>query len=74
MDYKLKRFCIVGCLSVMLLVFLLVIYFNQEKGSVPSTQGASASVEQEQEPKLILMENKIYLCNETGDIHSQRSN
>ena len=56
MDYKLKRFCIVGCLSVMLLVFLLVIYFNQEKGSVPSTQGASASVDQEQEPKVIYAE------------------
>lgn len=56
MDYKLKRFCIVGSLSVMLLVFLLVIYFNQEKGSTPNTQGTSVPVEKEQTPKVTYAE------------------
>ncbi len=56
MDYKLKRFCIVGSLSVMLLVLLLVIYFNRESSGSPNMQGASAPVEQEQASKVTYAE------------------
>ncbi len=31
MDYKLKRFCLVACFSLMVLLLLLVVYFNQDK-------------------------------------------
>ncbi len=55
MDYKLKRFCIVGSLSVILLVFLLVIYFNQEKNN-PDVQGITVPVEKEQTPKVTYAE------------------
>ena len=56
MDYKLKRFCIAGSLSVILLVFLLVIYFNQEKERASDTQGTSVPIEQEQAPKVTYAE------------------
>ena len=59
MDYKLKRFCIVGSLSVMLLVFLLVIYFNRKPAGSPEVQGTSVSVEQEQSPKVTYAEGII---------------
>ena len=55
MDYKLKRFCIVGSLSVILLVFLLVIYFNQEKQNL-NVQGTTVPVEKEQSLKVTYAE------------------
>ncbi len=55
MDYKLKRFCIVGSLSVILLVFLLVIYFNQEE-NYSNVQGTLVPVEKEQTPKVTYAE------------------
>lgn len=59
MDYKLKRFCIVGCLSVMLLIFLLVVYFNREKEPTQSMQGIAVSTEQEQAVKVTYAEGTV---------------
>lgn len=52
MDYKLKRFCILASLSVILLVFLLVVYFNREKASVPEAQKLQVSIGQETSDKV----------------------
>lgn len=56
MDYKLKRICIVGSLSVMLLVFLLVIYFNRETTGSANVQESFAPIKQEQTSKVTYAE------------------
>lgn len=46
MDYKLKRFCLVSCFSLIVLLLLLVVYFNQDSNQPvnnPVSEGTQVS-------------------------------
>ena len=56
MDYKLKRFCLVACFSLMVLLLLLVVYFNQESNAPVSNPMATDTPTGNQASKVVYAE------------------
>ncbi len=56
MDSKLKRFCLAACFSVVVLLLLLVIYFNQGTSQPVNHNGEWSSQIQEQAPQVVYAE------------------
>lgn len=59
MDYRLKRFCIIGCFSVVMLVLVLVMFFNGDNaagGSSASAVGATQNAQVTQSSQTVYVE------------------